>query len=281
MISQELRAMSLDYRRISSNLLNASTDDANVMLLRFKKFIDESPFITDLLSRVMAGIIYSYKDCFITNKNDWDEMAPPVDEASHIKAQYDYLTYLCDKSIDVLNAAMGYYHSSGKYIDIIRDFIHSSFKPLIDYINNAISKEMIILEEQIQNQSTAMVQNFNAPLYGTAVQGTGVINSHNTTIANDITEIIQLVNKVIGSVNALNIAEEIKEDVKDDLEVVLEQVNSTTPKKSRLQKALGGIKKFMSDFIRQLAVTGMVNAVTKADWASLVERIEMFISRLL
>lgn len=134
MTYQELRTISLAFRRASSNLLNATTDNANVALARFKKFIDDSPFISGLLTKTMKEISYNFKECFKIDGQDWDEINPPVDESCHIKAQYDYITYLCENKIDVLGAALGYFHSSNTYGDIIREFLDLAFKSLIDYI---------------------------------------------------------------------------------------------------------------------------------------------------
>ena len=48
---RELRTLSLDFRRISSNLLNSDDDNADVNMIRFKKFIDETPFHQSVASQ--------------------------------------------------------------------------------------------------------------------------------------------------------------------------------------------------------------------------------------
>lgn len=276
MTYQELRSLSLDFRRASSNLLNASIDDADVQLKRFKSFLDKTPFISDLIHKKIDDITYDFNDCFVTNQNDWNELCPPVDEACHIKAQYDYMAYICENDIDVLGAGLGYLHSNQTYGEIVRDFMQDSFKPLIDFLNDAISKEMILLEET-NKQTSSMIQNFNAPLYGTAIQGTGPVSSTNTTIKNnDINEILALLDRVINSLASIDLPEEVNADVKDDLEVISEQLKSATPKKNRIQKALGGMKKFVSDFAVKLAV----EAAIKTDWHTLITSVENFITTI-
>ena len=72
-------------------------------------------------------------------------------------------------------------------------------------------------------------------------------------------------------------AEEI-ENVKDDLEMVQEQLQTDTPKKNRIGKALVGIKEFIGDFSKELAVTLATGAVTGADWSRLLQQLENFIT---
>lgn len=280
MIYQELRTMSLAFRRASSNLLNATTDNANVVLARLKKFIDDSPFISELLVKTMTGIDYNFKECFKIDGQDWNEINPPVDESCHIKAQYDYMTYLCENKIDVLGAALGYFHSSDTYENIIREFLDSAFKPLIDYINDAISEQMIVVEEEMRMNVPAMAQSIGT-VNGTVIQqGSGNITATNTTGA-DASAILNLIEKIIPSLGAISdVSQDAIDNVKDDLESVEEQLKSSSPKKNRLQKALGGIKKFASDFSMKLAVTLAAGAVTGTDWNKLIQSIEQFLSGL-
>lgn len=282
MTYQELRTISLAFRRVSSNFLNATTDNANVVLVRFKMFIDNTPFIAELLNKVMIGIDYDFKECFKIDGQDWNEIDPPVNESYHIKAQYDYITYLCENKIDVLDAALGYYHSSGTtYGNIIREFIDSSFKTLIDYINDAISEQMIIIEEEIKmTTSLAMSQNIGT-VHGTVIQqGSGNITATNIT-GIDTSEIINLIKKITPSLSDIpDVPRDDIDSVKDDLESVEEQLKSSSPKKVRLQRALGGIKKFVSDFSAKLAIALVSSAVTTADWKTLIRNIEQYIFRL-
>lgn len=280
MTYQELRSLSLAFRRISSNLLNATTDNANVILARFKKFIDDSPFISELLTETMENINYNFKECFKIDGQDWNEISPPVDESCHIKAQYDYISYLIENNIDILGAALGYIHSSDTYGTIIRDFFDSAFKPLIDYINDAISEQMIVVEEEMRMNAPAMAQSIGT-VNGTVIQqGSGSITATNTT-GIDTSAILNLIEKIIPSLDAISdVSQDAIDNVKDDLESVEEQLESSSPKKNRLQKALCGIKNFASDFSTKLAVTLAVGAVTRMDWNQLIQSVERFISGL-
>lgn len=61
---KELREISLNFRRLSSNFLNSRDGDANILIQRFKNYIDETPFISDLITRTISGIDYDYHECF-------------------------------------------------------------------------------------------------------------------------------------------------------------------------------------------------------------------------
>lgn len=276
---KELREISLTFRRLSSNFLNSTDADASPLIQRFKTYIDSTPFIAELIEKTIQGVNYDYLDCFVQNAHGgWAEIRPPVDEASHIKAMYDYLTVIVDNNGNVLGAAMRYYHSEKKFRDIIRRFLESAFKPLIDYINDAISKEMILLEEE---KIPALTQNIGQ-VYGTVnQQGSGTINSTTCLHSTQAKEIEALIERVISSLESvIDIPADAIEDVKDDLQSVEEQINSQAPKKNRIQKALAGIKKFVGDFSMKVAVTVAASAVTHTDWITLISKIEEYLTLL-
>ena len=68
--------------------------------------------------------------------------------------------------------------------------------------------------------------------------------------------------------------------MQDDIEVVSEQIASPTPKKSRLNKALAGIKKFAAEFGMKVAVSTAVGTVTGFDWYKLIQAIETFVDKI-
>lgn len=163
MTHKELREISLSFRRLSSNLLNSTESTASVIIQRFKTYIDGTPIIADIIKRAIDGIDYDYQECFRDHAHGgWSEISPPVDEKCHVKAMYDYLKVIVENGGNVLGVAMSYYHASGKFNDIIRRFLDAAFKPLIDYINDEISKEMILLEEE---KAPTMTQNIETVWY--------------------------------------------------------------------------------------------------------------------
>ncbi len=86
----ELRKMSLEFRRLSSNLLNSTDDTADINLSRFLKFINGNELISGFIKDKISGIDYDFKKCYAIGCSGWADFNPPEDEACHIKAQYDY-----------------------------------------------------------------------------------------------------------------------------------------------------------------------------------------------
>ena len=60
----ELRRISLDFRRLSSNFLNSTDDTAATMIQRFKKYIDDTPFIAEIISDTIGEVDYDWQNCF-------------------------------------------------------------------------------------------------------------------------------------------------------------------------------------------------------------------------
>ncbi|MDD3169922.1 MAG: hypothetical protein PHC91_10745, partial [Eubacteriales bacterium] len=59
-----LRILSLDFRRLSSNFLNATDENACVLSKRFLTFLNENVFIHQLLINEFDGVSYDFHDCF-------------------------------------------------------------------------------------------------------------------------------------------------------------------------------------------------------------------------
>ncbi len=257
-------------------MLRSGLDDSDVALTRLMKYIENTEFIHDCIHSVIDEVDYDFRDCFIIENDGWNEINIPEDEAKHLKAQYDYMNYIMnsDKK-SVRNEAMSYPHSSKKWSDIIQSFLDDAIKPLIDYINDAISSEMILIEGTMSKPAQTVYNN----VYGTMNWSeSGSITSNNTTIVNDTKELLE---KIISSLDVLTDipADEI-DSVKDDFESIAEQMQSATPKKSRVQKCIAGIKKFANEFGMKLAVTLATGTVTSTDWQQLIEQIENWLATL-
>lgn len=273
----ELRKLSLEFRRLSSNLLNSTDGTADINLSRFLKFIDGNELISGIIQDKISGVDYDFKECYDIDSDDWADYTPPVDEACHIKAQYDYLNFINNENtVNVRSQAMNYRWSEKKNT-IIQNFLDMAFKPLIDFINDQLSMEMIVYDEEAKAMGgNTYIQNIETVNGSASQQNSGVINTYNTT--NDTSSMLELIDKLLASLPEIQgvDAEEI-ENVKDDLEMVQEQLKTDNPKKNRIGKALVGIKKFAGDFSMKLAVTLAAGAVTGADWGMLLQQLENFI----
>lgn len=274
----ELRKLSLEFRRLSSNLLNSTYDTADINLSRFLKFINGNELISRFIKDTILGIDYDFKKCFDIVCSGWAHFNPPEDERCHIKAQYDYLLFINNEDkVSVYGQAMRYCWSSRKINDNIKSFVDMAFKPLIDFINDQLSMEMIVYDEEEKTMNgNTYIQNIETVNGSASQQNSGVINTYNTT--NDTSSMLTLIDKLIASLSEIQgVDSEEIENVRDDLEMVQEQLKSDVPKKNRIGKALAGIKKFAGDFSMRLAVTLAAGAVTGTDWSMLLQQLENFI----
>ena len=273
-----LRKLSLEFRRLSSNLLNSTDDTADINLSRFLKFINGNELISGIIQDKISGVDYDFKKCYTIGCSGWADYNPPEDEACHIKAQYDYLNFINNENtVNVRSQAMNYCWSDKKINTIIQNFLDMAFKPLIDFINDQLSMEMIAYDEEEKAMGgNTYIQNIETVNGSASQQNSGVINTYNTT--NDTSSMLELIDKLLASLPEIQgVDEEEIENVKDDLEMVQEQLKTDNPKKNRIGKALVGIKKFAGDFSMKLAVTLAAGAVTGADWGMLLQQLENFI----
>lgn len=241
----EYRKTSLAFRRVASNMLNTNYKEGNIQLIRFRKFIQDNKVLSEMISNKIKGIEYDYKDNFLIHENGnyWYELNIPIDEAEHIKGMYDYLIDITEEDKDLRGIAGRFRHGNDTWNDIIRSYLDMAFKPLVDFIVDSLSMEMMIMEPQ--KNETHIHQSINNN-YGTANIAERDIHSINNSSTNDIKDIIALIAEVKMSIEEnKEIEQERKEEVLDDLDVIQEQVKSEKPKYVKLKKAYSGIKNFL------------------------------------
>lgn len=274
----ELRKLSLEFRRLSSNLLCSNDDNADVNLSRFLKYINQSDFISNVINQKITGVEYDFRECFLIETRGWSDFNIPTDEAQHIKAQYDYMVYINDtEKVSVRNQALSYCWAENNISEMIQKFLDAAFKTFIDYINDQISMEMIVMDEERKNNiGNTFIQNIET-VHGSANQQVnGIINNYNNGDSDDI---LKLIDKILPSLSLISeVDSEEVDSVQDDLEMVQEQLKTKEPKKSRIRKALSGIKKFAKDFSMKLAVSVATNVVTGTDWNMLIQQLENFVN---
>lgn len=276
----QLRTVSLNFRRISSNLLNSEYSTIEVNLVRFLNLIEVTPFIKEIIKNAVVGVEFDYNDCFVRDSGGHGRVIIPYDERCHIKAQIDYANALVSESDDISISKDLWCFQHGISTDKVRDFAADAFKALIDYITDAISQEMIIMEEN--NRQQPMVMQHIEHNYGTAnAQGSGSIHSQNG-VGETSASLVEMIERLIPTLqNMEGIPAEMIDDVRDDLESAVEQVSSESPKKNRLQKAINGIRKFISECLMKAAVTCTVNGITTADWTVVADKLQEFQTLLL
>lgn len=279
----ELRTASLDFRRKSSDFLNSTMDNADVNLNRFAKYLDKNNLVRSILQDKIYGVEYDYRDCFRHEMAHRHDICIPEDEECHIKACYDYLQELAQSTSPILPIAISYHCGGGKYDDIIQEFYSNIGKPIIDFVNDSIAMQMIVVEEEqkAETMRAAIYPSITGNSGTINIQASGTINSTNTVGASsELISLIETALQALSSVN--NVSEddqEAIEDVRDDLEQVQEQLTSEAPKKSRLKKALDGIKKFAGDTSQKVLVNLAAGAIT-ANWGAIIQGVQSIIERL-
>lgn len=279
----DLRMASIDFRRKSSDFLNSTMENANVNVNRFAKYLDKNELCRSIIQSKICDVEFDFRDCFQFEISYDRDICIPEDEECHIKACYDYLQYLAESDKDILSPAMQYHSGGGKYDDIIQEFLGVVGKPLIDFINDSVTMQMIVLEEE--QKAEAMKASFYPNITGNSgtinIQGSGTINSTNTVSTSS--ELISLIETALQALSSANVVseddQEAIEDVRDDLEQVQEQLTSEAPKKSRLKKALDGIKKFAGDTSQKVLVNLAAGAIT-ANWGAIIQGVQSIIERL-
>lgn len=241
----ELKRISIEFRRLSSNLLCSGDDNVDSNLYRFKEYIDKTEIISNIISEKIKNVEIIFSECFQIESNDWCEVNIPKEENKHLKAIYDLIEYITSNEISVRNVAFGYYCSSRKIKDIIQNFLNISIKPLIDYIIDEISKKMIIEEGYIMagvNINGADNSTISIAYGGSTQNVTSNINSNN--------EIIKTIYSIKEELKKSEINEEEKESIEDDLDVIKEQVQNSVEKPTRLKKAYFNLISFLEKSAR-------------------------------
>lgn len=276
---KQLKLLSLDFRRKSSQLLNSDQHDADVNLCRFVDFIENTPMLHNIVHDVVDVTEFDFKECFLIDGGSWIGIQVPIDEKKHIKAMYDYANYIANSETEsIVYQAQRYPCSSSKWSEIIQNYLNDAIKPLIDFINDSISKEIILMQQE--ENAVSMTQNIGTVNGNVVQQQHGNVNITNQTgISSE--DLNGLIEKIMASLPEIkDVDTEEVDSVKDDLESLQEQIQSPTPKKNRMQKALNGVQKFFSDFGMKVAVTVAAKVVTSQDWTVLIQQAQLFIGNL-
>lgn len=272
----EHRKTSLAFRRVASNMLNSDCNEGNMQLIRFRKFIQDNKVINEIIINKIKGIESNYKDSFVIHDDSdyWYELNIPIDEAEHIKVMYDYLVDITEEEKDLRGIAGSFRHGGNTWNDIIRSYVDMAFKPLVDFIVDSLSMEMMIMEPK--KTETHIHQSINNN-YGTANIAERDIHSINNANTNGIKDIIALISEAKMSIEgAKEIEQENKEEILDDLEVIQEQVESEKPKYVKLKKAYSGIKNFLFNLPQNIATATLI--ATKLN--ELGQKIEPILERI-
>lgn len=248
---KELKKISLEFRRLSSNLLGTEYETADINLYRFKEYIDNTPIIEKILKEKMNGQQIDFKECFPVSSNEYCHINVPKEEGKHIKAIYDLIEYIVSNEVNLRSVAFLYYCSSRKIVDIIQNFLDLSIKPLINYIIDEISKEMILEEEN--NMPGVNITGVDNSTISVAYSSNQTVTSNISVNYNDISKTIEDIKEELKK---SIIESDEKENLEDDLDVIKEQIQKSVEKPTRLKKAYSNIVAFLVN------TTGVVTKAT-------------------
>ena len=276
-----LKIESIKFRRVASNFLNSTRDNCDVNLERLFGYIETSVYVREIVHGVVDDVDFDFRSCFPSHASDWREMVIPQKPEDHLKAQYDYMKYICtNDKVNVENEAFHYYYGLKKINDMIQSFAESAFKDLIDYIVDALAEKTILAEAENPHSTGTYIHNMQGAVIA---NNTGSIQI-NQTINPDAEKLLQMIQAAVPILSDSGDTSETLESIKDDLDSITEQLQSEHPKKSRVRKALDGIKSFAGDVCSDTASTALSGALmaaaSKIDWNAMIQLGSNLLSQL-
>lgn len=276
-----LKIESIKFRRVASNFLNSTRDNCDVNLERLFGYIETSVYVREIVHGVVDDVDFDFRSCFPSHASDWREMVIPQKPEDHLKAQYDYMKYICtNDKVNVENEAFHYYYGMKKINDMIQSFAESAFKPMIDYIVDALAEKTILAEAENPHSTGTYIHNMQGAVIA---NNTGSIQI-NQTINPDAEKLLQMIQAAVPILSDSGDTSETLESIKDDLDSITEQLQSEHPKKSRVRKALDGIKSFADDVCSDTASTALSGALmaaaSKIDWNAMIQLGSNLLSQL-
>ena len=270
---REHKKVSQAFRRLSSNMLKSKESDKNIHLIRFRKFIQENELINNIIQEKIKDIDYDYKDNFIVKEGSRYSISIPIDNGEHIKAMYDYLIDMTNEEKNIFWIAYDFFRSSGTtWDDMISQYLDKIFKPLVDFIVDSLSLEMMGMENM--KQEIHIYPNINKN-YGTVSIAQGNIESVNNVTLNDLQVVKELVESLKDLIIEVESDEELKEEVIYDLEDIEQEINTDNPKWGKIRKAWKGIKSFVSKIPEGLTKSTII--LTQCE--ELYEKLKPFIEK--
>ena len=276
-----LKIESIKFRRVASNFLNSTRDNCDVNLERLFGYIETSVYVREIVHGVVDDVDFDFRSCFPSHASDWREMAIPQKAEDHLKAQYDYMKYICtNDKVNVENEAFHYYYGMKKINDMIQSFAESAFKPMIDYIVDALAEKTILAEAENPHSAGTYIHNMQGAVIA---NNTGSVQI-NQTINPDADKLLQMIQAAVPILSNSGDTSETLESIKDDLDSITEQLQSEHPKKSRIKKALDGIKGFAGDVCSDTASTmlstALIAAASQVDWNAMIQLGSNLLSQL-
>lgn len=253
----KLKQVITNFEHYSRNLLNTTHEQSKSDLYRFKKFIDETEEIFQIIKPILENSKIDYTEVFIVSGGPMKYVLP-LDENDHIKAIYDYITMIVDTNFDLFNIAALYPFSERNVDEIIRRFFNEIIFPLINFISNKLSLMLMELDDIYPSMTLNAT---NSPVYFHSAGNQYVSYQNNA----ELSEINDLIEKIL---NIFNTEESCKNpDLLDDIQLMKETINSPEPNEHRIKKVLKNI----TEGIKSITATTAQALILKESIESLIQ----------
>lgn len=253
---KELRIISIEFRRLSSNALLTKHEEGNLHLIRLMEYICANEYVKNIIYDKIGEAKIDYLQEFVNNEYSRLSFKIPVDTGEHLKAIMDYLYDLTQEPMELHGIAADMYCGSNNLTDKVRHFIDKLIKPLINFVVDSISLDMIKIKED--EKGGLSVNQYINQNYGTANMAKGNITSSNTVNINEKKQVNDIAEELLKLLKESNIEKELKEEYQDDIETIVENINSGDPKIVKLKKASRNILKFIKSIPSTIATAELI-----------------------
>lgn len=232
-----LREISIKFRRLSSNMLRSDFDDNNIHVIRLKKYIEETPTIKEYIIEEIRSSSYDIPLVRESSHTGWLEVTKPISESDHIKAMFDFLVEVSKPGYQLNNLALTFPGKIRSLNDSMQVFVSKTLKPLIDFINEKLSSDLIR-----QKEDTSYYTHISQHIE----HNSGTVNATNSGNIQSITgtkksqEVLNLIDSITELLGSSELSS--REEIEDDLEILSEQIQSNQPKKKRVKNSIARIR---------------------------------------
>ncbi|MDR2720458.1 MAG: hypothetical protein LBC03_06625 [Nitrososphaerota archaeon] len=239
----ELRILSFEFRRVSSDLLRTIDNDGNVQIVRFLDFINNNTELKKVIDNTITKSTAEYnRQKFFPIDNSWTDFVIPPNKNDHVKFMWNFLNeFLENKNVSFFASQMNTHGMT--YDASIQRFISRGFKPLIDILNDNLTKRIMLLEQK----TPKVMQTFHGPT--NLINNTNGVATANMSInQNDLDKVSDLIKTMQAHLSASNLDDSDKECADEDLKTIHTQIHNEKPKKSIIERAIANIQGIIDKF---------------------------------
>lgn len=256
----ELKKIDVEFRRRASRLLRTQYGNELRDLSRFMNYIDNEPFIKEFIDRNNQE---EFDIKYIIDNTEWRELYDiPIEVDREIAWVYQFLKYCQQTNLDLWRIAGSY--ASGKHIqDMIDGFCQQVINPFVNHILAYFEEVMIEMGHDDNAKVKIEIKSGNGQVnVATDYSTINAVNNVNMA-TNDIKSIIELTEKIMEMLkNDNTIDTAIKDTLVDDIEIIKEQIESDTPKPTRIKKALASIGGVQGALKHGTSIMMLLNSLT-------------------